>query len=710
MTSSDHLPIILTVSTDPILIPIKPRPSYKQANWDGYTQYLSDNPTIDLQNGSLQDIDNAIETVTRQIQDATQRYIPTVHHRPVPYPRLNDNIRRLIIEHDAIYTHLTTYGHNVYLYHRLLTLRQLLRDEMTNIHRDAWDSTIQRLDVNRDTKDFWKTIGRLQGNNRQRQTIHLKDHHNNNIDTDADIEQIFRQYWTRIFTITDEDNDGFDRQTDRTATTEVIRQLPNWDPRMTVDLTNIPNDQLTTDQEIKHIIRHSKQSAPGQSGITRIHLLHLPDNIIETIVNIFNALLSTGHFPQQWKVAIMIFLLKSLKSPYQHTNYRPISLLETIGKIYERILNNRTNQSISDLNLHNPRQHGFRKNRSTQTALATLTESISKYKSKQRSKINIILRDLSKAFDRVWHTGILYKLHINNFPTFLLRSINSFLFNRQAHIRINNFIGPAINIYCGVPQGSPLSPNLFNFYTHDLPPPLQHTDYISYADDITQIITAKSEPFLQQLTQRAITQINQFENRWKIKTNTSKFTLIPISYRPSTPVTINNLTIPFSSAGSVLGLTISSTGYQSHVTKNVNTAQTRLSKLYRFRNLSTNNKRKLYNAYIDSALLYPTVPLHAIAPSNLLRLQRIQNRGSRFITGRTRLDRLTSQELHRQANLTPINQRLHARATKLWHQYYNSLNEYDRTRLNNPQHDRAHRSFPSSLTISQSPTPPPIYA
>ena len=92
MTSSDHLPIILTVSTDPILIPIKPRPSYKQANWDGYTLSLSDNPTIDLHDGTLQDIDNAIETVTRQIQDAVHRHIPTVHHRPIPYPRLTDTL------------------------------------------------------------------------------------------------------------------------------------------------------------------------------------------------------------------------------------------------------------------------------------------------------------------------------------------------------------------------------------------------------------------------------------------------------------------------------------------------------------------------------------------------------------------------------------------------------------------------------------------
>ena len=94
LTGSDHLPILLTLSTDPILIPIKPRPSYVQANWDGYTNDLSTHPIIDLQDGTLQDIDNAIDQVTTQIKDATERHIPTVRHRPIPYPRLNDNVRQ----------------------------------------------------------------------------------------------------------------------------------------------------------------------------------------------------------------------------------------------------------------------------------------------------------------------------------------------------------------------------------------------------------------------------------------------------------------------------------------------------------------------------------------------------------------------------------------------------------------------------------------
>ena len=338
-----------------------------------------------------------------------------------------------------------------------------------------------------------------------------------------------------------------------------------------------------------------------------------------------------------------------------------------------------------------------------------MTELISIHKTRQVHKVNLVLRDLTKAFDRVWHAGLLYKLDQTDFPLLLLRSIHSFLSNRTATIKINSFVGPPINIYCGVPQGSPLSPTIFNFYTHDLPSPIAMTDHVTYADDVTQLIHANREPLLNRLTIRAIDRLNDYERTWKIKTNTDKFVLIPIGHRPTLPVIINDRTIPYASNGKVLGLRLSTNGYKSHITNNIQSAQVRLARLYRFRQLSAPNRRKLYNAYVDSTLLYPTVPLHATTVTNMTRLQRVQNRGTRYITGHTQLDRLTSQELHRRANLTPINQRLHDRATKLWSQYYDTLDEDLQLTLENPRPDRTKLAFPSSLAVSQSPTPPPIY-
>ena len=101
----------------------------------------------------------------------------------------------------------------------------------------------------------------------------------------------------------------------------------------------------------------------------------------------------------------------------------------------------------------------------------------------------IILRDVSKAFDKVWHTGLKYKLLNTQLQACYIKTLSNYLDNRAASIRIGPHVGRIFSIDTGVPQGGCLSPTLYQFLTHDMPEPIVHTDYIAYADDITQIIT-----------------------------------------------------------------------------------------------------------------------------------------------------------------------------------------------------------------------------
>ena len=142
-----------------------------------------------------------------------------------------------------------------------------------------------------------------------------------------------------------------------------------------------------------------------------------------------------------------------------HTkNFRPISLLETHGKLLDKILYNRFNTLITQHDLNNHRQHGFKVQHGTHTALALLYENISNDISRNCS-VDITLRDVSKAFDRVWHQGLKYKLtNINNIHPCFLKILSNYLDNRQARLRINNYTGPPFPLERGVPQGACLSP------------------------------------------------------------------------------------------------------------------------------------------------------------------------------------------------------------------------------------------------------------
>ena len=118
---------------------------------------------------------------------------------------------------------------------------------------------------------------------------------------------------------------------------------------------------IITEGEVRKIIKTFKQRAPGADKITKYHLDKLPANIILNLTQIFNASLAIGYFPKQWKTSIMIFIPKGNKSPMQHSNYRPISLLNVLGKVFEKIINKRLLDKIQELDLNNKRQHGFTK-------------------------------------------------------------------------------------------------------------------------------------------------------------------------------------------------------------------------------------------------------------------------------------------------------------------------------------------------------------
>ena len=211
-------------------------------------------------------------------------------------------------------------------------------------------------------------------------------------------------------------------------------------------------------------------------------------------------------------------------------NYRPISFLEVPGKILEKIINKRLRTFLETHKLLPDTQHGFRTARSTETALAIITEQVSK-KLANKNQCCLALRDVSKAFDKVWHEVLKYKLLHINLPPIFHKLLSSFLDNRTASLKVDDQTGPPFAIHSGVPQGSSLCPTLYTLYIRDIPAPLTDSINVMYADDITQIISypSKSKKMLAKRTEKEINNINKFEYKWKIKTNMQKFILLPIA-------------------------------------------------------------------------------------------------------------------------------------------------------------------------------------
>ena len=167
-----------------------------------------------------------------------------------------------------------------------------------------------------------------------------------------------------------------------------------------------------------------------------------------------------------------------------------------------------------------------------------------------------------------------------------------------------------------------LSPLLFILYTSDIPPPGPGTTDIMFADDNMQVVTypGKGKEGLARRTVQEIKRINDFERKWKIKSNQDKFQLLTISALKPHNVIIDGNQINFTNKAKVLGLTLTTRGLSSHIKERKVNASRQMVKLRRFKKLTAERKIALYKTMIRPLLEYPAVPICTTSKSNIKKL------------------------------------------------------------------------------------------
>ena len=243
-------------------------------------------------------------------------------------------------------------------------------------------------------------------------------------------------------------------------------------------------------------------------------------SVIINMAHLFTASLCCGYFPENMKAAILISVGKPGKSKFNPSNYRPISLLSMVIKIYEKILTARLTKFLEDKGIEHENQYGFRNGRSTTSCIAMNYEFISRHRTThEHYKISVIGRDIKGAFNHLWHPRVKWHLLNIGLPTILAKTLCNFLDNRTARIRVGKHIGDPIQILAGVPQGASPSAKIFNLVIRlsPLPPEAMYHQYDSnFADDCTQIIVTpcskKRGSSLHEIQMtRAIERQNEFE-------------------------------------------------------------------------------------------------------------------------------------------------------------------------------------------------------
>lgn len=276
----------------------------------------------------------------------------------------------------------------------------------------------------------------------------------------------------------------------------------------------------------------------------------------------FNAILTTGVFPGQWKLAKILPVAKNSKGD----EFRPISLLPFLSKVFERIVQQQMSFYLGSSNLLTSKQSGFRKNHSCITALVSVTEDLRQAMDGDNVTF-LILLDFSKAFDTVDHSILCDKLrHLFNFSSCAVKLMYSYLTDRMQAVVCNNKISDFLPTTRGVPQGSILGPLLFSLYVNELPSVAKHCSIHMYADDVQMYLSCRLG-----LIDHCVNHVNEdLENiaRWSqqngLLLNPQKSMslvvskkVVDLSYFP--PVILNNAPITYVDTAKNLGMVFNRT-------------------------------------------------------------------------------------------------------------------------------------------------------
>ena len=374
--------------------------------------------------------------------------------------------------------------------------KKLIKKKSQQYRKELFDKLLNLKDS--DPKQYWKILKSLKYEDSDKQ-----------IELQASFQELISHFKSQGETL-DYDKDF----NDKVKVDSSIAPPPN-------EITDKP---FTIGEVNKCIKKLNTGKSAGPDKISNEIIKYSGIVTCKAIVKLFNLIMDSGKYPSNWRKSFIILIHKS-GDKHNINNYRGISLQNNIAKLFSAVINSRLVEFYENKFAHE--QFGFRKNHRTTDSIFILKSLVTKYLAKKKSKIFSCFVDLRRAFDTVWHDGLLYKLRENCIGSKSFSIIKDMYSCCQSSVKIENNFSEFFEINRGVKQGDSLSPTLFNIYINDIhsifdrqcDPVCIDTNFInslSFADDL--VILSESAEGLQQ----ALNKLEQYCHKWQLTVNTNK--------------------------------------------------------------------------------------------------------------------------------------------------------------------------------------------
>ena len=459
-------------------------------------------------------LDNAVENFSNTLLRVSRECMPskTVNMRDNDAPWITYEIKKLKDKKQK--SHITAKRLNsAWAWQRFRTNRNLLTDTIRKRKEEYLQNIEDRVNIqnNFGSKDWWKLV----------KGFSSKKGINN-----LDIPPI--RHDNRIKYSPKEKSEAFNEHFIKQS--ELIGIDDNV-PNVTPTDHSIPPLEITSAM-INEIIKHLEPNkAAGPDEVHHKILIKGADIIAQPLAFLFNRSLDETVFPKEWKKAHVTPIYKKGEK-YLCTNYRPISLLSCLGKVMERCVQKHVFNYLKSNHLLTTSQSGFIPKDSTAYQLLVIYDDFCKALD-NKITCQAVFFDISKAFDRVWHAGLIRKLYAIGIRGNLLCWFKNYLSERIQAVVIKGEKSHYLPIHSGVPQGSVLGPLLFLIYINDIVADLESTSKL-FADDTSIYLCLDDVDTRSTILNSDMLKITNWATKWKVYFNPAKTELMTISNKRET--------------------------------------------------------------------------------------------------------------------------------------------------------------------------------
>ncbi|KAL7403374.1 hypothetical protein ABVT39_028188 [Epinephelus coioides] len=626
---SDHLPIITSFNLKAQAAARKLKYDYNTANWEAFkhsTTYLSNN---------LLPCDPEPSTIDQRTLFLGQILL-TARENTINLKRVQNGLKNLPLS----LIHLIKVKRKLRrefmktrspeIKQRVNQLQTQIRREMRKERERTWDRFYTDLNNDPNPKTFWQKIHQI---NEKKNNSKVSVLRNNDkiIEEEKEKANVFKEHLKNVHSCPEDPL--FDPEWKEIVERQV--SLPTHLPITTNTDTNNPLIKAVTITKLQEHLKKLKVKAPGEDGVDNRLIKESATEYLAQLADLFTICLHTGYFPKPWKSALVTMIPKPHKDPHLAANYRPISLLSTLGKLLERVLADRLQRHFDALGVLGVHQARFRRERSTTDNILRLAEDVQRGFNKKEVTIGVFF-DIEKAFDKMWHDGLVYRLLDQNLklPQQMVVLLNSFLNDRKIAVKVGTSVSSRFSPEAGVPQGSALSPLLFLLYICDIYYPPRGKGQVSqFADDLCYWASVKNIKYAAKKLQVCITEMEGWANMWRVKLNPTKTQCVIFTRHPCKNHQIN-LTLKLYGRTLQVTPTAKCTFRQNmqwtaHIADMENEARRRLNHLKllcrKEGGANPETASRVYQSYIRPLFEYAAPAWCNVGAAQLKKLQTIQN-------------------------------------------------------------------------------------